>query len=316
MKRNKTRNYLGFENYNLTGCREMTMEELLIVNGGKQIENSNEAVANAQVGDTLVRDDKTTVTITQGDIDWAREHCGWNGNTSASTTGSTEIRENRNIESDGNSSLETSQSVINSPEYSDSNWNGIIIKDTPEDQQKILDMINSMSYKQYELKNSALVYTKKNNKHGSKKYSAAIDNIIENGLVIIKMDNTYTYINNKGVESEAPLMKDINGNIMAGYSYSSCLKRKSYVTITGEEGQVFPTEEGYADWVKPERVLMHELAGHVEPIIMNQQSNAITIENGIIQELYLLNPYSNTYLPRMPNENHYSIPLDMQRRPL
>ena len=45
-------------------------------NGGHEIENTVEAVANAEVGDTLTRDDGTEVTITQGDIDWAQEHCG------------------------------------------------------------------------------------------------------------------------------------------------------------------------------------------------------------------------------------------------
>ena len=43
--------------------------------GGHEIENTVEAVANAEVGDTLTRDDGTQVTISQGDIDWAQEHC-------------------------------------------------------------------------------------------------------------------------------------------------------------------------------------------------------------------------------------------------
>ncbi len=43
--------------------------------GGHEIENTVEAVANAEVGDTLTRDDGTQVTITQEDIDWAQEHC-------------------------------------------------------------------------------------------------------------------------------------------------------------------------------------------------------------------------------------------------
>ncbi len=43
--------------------------------GGHEIENTVEAVSNAEVGDTLTRDDGTQVTITQEDIDWAQEHC-------------------------------------------------------------------------------------------------------------------------------------------------------------------------------------------------------------------------------------------------
>ena len=41
--------------------------------GGRQIDNTNEAVANASPGDYLVRDDGTTVVVTQGDITWAQE---------------------------------------------------------------------------------------------------------------------------------------------------------------------------------------------------------------------------------------------------
>ena len=78
----KIKNCRKFEDYVLPNYREMTEVELYEVNGGKQIENTNEAVANAQVGDTLIRYDKTEVIITQGDIDYAREHCGMdNGST-------------------------------------------------------------------------------------------------------------------------------------------------------------------------------------------------------------------------------------------
>ena len=57
------------DNCDFPTCRELTEEELLLVNGGKKIENSNAAVAEAQVGDSLTRNDGTTVTIsTTADI--------------------------------------------------------------------------------------------------------------------------------------------------------------------------------------------------------------------------------------------------------
>ncbi|GEM_PF-4002012 len=34
-------------------CRELTEAELILVNGGREVENSNAGVANAQVGDTV-----------------------------------------------------------------------------------------------------------------------------------------------------------------------------------------------------------------------------------------------------------------------
>lgn len=32
---------------------------------------------------------------------------------------------------------------------------------------------------------------------------------------------------------------------------------------------------------------MHELAGHTEPMIMNRQGNAISIENSIMEEIFI-----------------------------
>ena len=75
-----------FKTYNFSNCREITEEELYLINGGAQIENTNEAVAGAQPGDTLIRDDGTEVTITQGDIDWANDHLGTGGDNPSQTT--------------------------------------------------------------------------------------------------------------------------------------------------------------------------------------------------------------------------------------
>ena len=75
-----------FKDYVFSNCREITEEELYLINGGAQIENTNEAVAGAQPGDTLIRDDGTEVTITQGDIDWANDHLGTGGDNPSQTT--------------------------------------------------------------------------------------------------------------------------------------------------------------------------------------------------------------------------------------
>ncbi len=71
----------------LTNYIELTEAELLLVNGGKEVENSNAGVAGAQVGDTVTRKDNTTVTITQGDIDWAQAHCEGGDNSNNGGTG-------------------------------------------------------------------------------------------------------------------------------------------------------------------------------------------------------------------------------------
>ena len=81
--------FYDFKNLDFSDCREITDDELFRINGGERVENSNEAVAQAEVGDTLIRDDGTEVTITQGDINWAQAHCGSN---SDNTTGISDLQ--------------------------------------------------------------------------------------------------------------------------------------------------------------------------------------------------------------------------------
>ena len=76
MKKYKNADFYDFSDY----AEEITGDALFKINGGAQVENSIEAQANAQVGDTLTRNDGTTVTLTQGDINWAKEKMGSNGN--------------------------------------------------------------------------------------------------------------------------------------------------------------------------------------------------------------------------------------------
>ena len=84
----RNRNFTSVKNHLLPAdCRELTEAELFLVNGGREVENSNAGVANAQVGDTVTRNDNTTVTITQGDIDWAQAHCEGGDNSNNGGTG-------------------------------------------------------------------------------------------------------------------------------------------------------------------------------------------------------------------------------------
>ena len=75
-----------FEKYDFSDCHEIIGDDLYLINGGAQIENSNEAVAGAQVGDTLTQNDGTQVTITQGDITWAQQQLNGGDNSSSQTT--------------------------------------------------------------------------------------------------------------------------------------------------------------------------------------------------------------------------------------
>lgn len=162
----KHKKYPKFEDYDFSDCREITGDELYRINGGGRIENSNEAVAGAEVGDTLIRDDGTEVTITQGDIDWAKDHIG-GGNDSAPATPdpvntepsadptnpaeSTSTSSNPSSTSSGNSSANSETTV---PDFADpfapvSNGNFVvdnenqIISADINNPQSIIDAYNS-----------------------------------------------------------------------------------------------------------------------------------------------------------------------------
>ncbi len=79
--------YKPLDNYDFSDyAEEITGDVLFKINGGAEIENSNKGVANAKPGDTLTRNDGTTVTITQGDIDWAKKQVGESETTATNST--------------------------------------------------------------------------------------------------------------------------------------------------------------------------------------------------------------------------------------
>ena len=117
----KKKKYPKLEDYDLSDYIELTGDILYKINGGAQIENSNEAVANAQVGDSLTRKNGTVVEITQGDIDWAREQVGassGDGGSSSSSviisvsSGSSSTQQNPTV--NGKTSSDTSSVLSNS----------------------------------------------------------------------------------------------------------------------------------------------------------------------------------------------------------
>lgn len=59
----------------------------------KYVENSNLGVANANVGDRIIRSDGSEVVLTQGDIEWAKAQLEKNATNSESTKTDTELNE-------------------------------------------------------------------------------------------------------------------------------------------------------------------------------------------------------------------------------
>ena len=68
--------YPNLSDYDLSAYEELKGDILYRINGGTEIENSNDAVANAKVGDTLTRSNGEVVVITEEHIQWARDHGG------------------------------------------------------------------------------------------------------------------------------------------------------------------------------------------------------------------------------------------------
>ena len=167
-------------------------------------------------------------------------------------------------------------------------------------QNKILDFINSLSNTQYRIEDSKLVKDEsKVNEKGSKIYSETINHLIENGTTSIQIADTYKDENGKQI----PLPKAADGNSMPGYTYGSDYAKIMNVTVSGENGKILPTENGFASEASPAEILMHELAGHAEPRIMGKIGNAIEIDNLIRGELLLRNNGTSSKL-RMPDLNH------------
>lgn len=72
--------------------------------GSTNVANTNHAVANAKPGDTVTRNNGTTVTLTKGDISWAKAHDTTPAITPSSNTGTSQKQNSSNKNSWGSSS--------------------------------------------------------------------------------------------------------------------------------------------------------------------------------------------------------------------
>lgn len=98
LKNHKNTDIYDFSDY----AEEITGDALFKINGGVEVENSNEGIAGAKPGDTITRNDGTVVTLNQGDIDYANAQLGNTGNTGASNTISNSGNKNNSSSSSNN----------------------------------------------------------------------------------------------------------------------------------------------------------------------------------------------------------------------
>ena len=76
MKKYKDIGIYDFSDY----AEEITGDALFKINGGAEVENSNEGIAGAKPGDTITRKNGDVIVLKQIDIDIANEKLGNNGN--------------------------------------------------------------------------------------------------------------------------------------------------------------------------------------------------------------------------------------------
>lgn len=121
---------LGSVTENGSGTAAETVSESVAESGGHEIENSNEAIANAEVGDTLTRNDGTEVTITQGDIDWAQDYCDAHG-IDWSRSGEEEAKANDGAKGGGQAASAENQTELENYDYDSGSSSSI--KETESD---------------------------------------------------------------------------------------------------------------------------------------------------------------------------------------
>ena len=120
MKKYKDIGIYDFSDY----AEEITGNALFEINGGAEIENSIEAQANAKVGDTVTREDGTTHTLYQGDIDWAQKEMAKKENVNQGNAGNTnsENKTSENTENTQNDSASSSTDISSPNLKEQNNW--------------------------------------------------------------------------------------------------------------------------------------------------------------------------------------------------
>ena len=185
----------------------------------------------------------------------------------------------------------------NPVKYVDPDGRAVELDDVIDDRKKLLEWINEYSATQYKLNDKELEidYSKINSK-GSSLYSENIDEMI-NASTTFKIR-----INDEFIDP----VTGIHDSVTAGKTYSNGENKVIYIIITGEKSKIIPYEKGFAKTSNPERILMHEIAGHAVPRYLFKDGNAVDIENQIIEELNL-HRFIFTIKPRKPDSNHGTL---------
>lgn len=165
----------NYANYNFSDYSEITGDALYTINGGAQVENTMEGVANAKPGDTIIRNDGSPYTLNQGDINWSNQQLGGSNTTTATTTNSSSTKNYTPTGPSGsssNSTQKTSSSTAQTTQRQTYNNTNI---DIPEDiknnpnayayymslQAKAIEAGDSIKYKDYNVMGVGKMATKK-----------------------------------------------------------------------------------------------------------------------------------------------------------
>ena len=187
--------------------------------------------------------------------------------------------------------------------YIDPDGREVVPEGTFDQQKKIIEWINKYSYIQYEPgANGELFPNGQVNKRGSKIYSRDIETLRNVGT---RIDITISDI---FVEPYTKKVYVIDG----GETFCNGEKRSISIVITGRPTETIPSGKGFLKESSPERILLHEISGHAVPRRFMIDSNAVEIENAIIQELNSMRLFFKLKL-RMPDAMHYSLDSDERK---
>jgi hypothetical protein len=176
----------------------------------------------------------------------------------------------------------------NPVKYTDPDGDDIVLYGTPEEQAKLLNLINEYSFKQYDIDSDGKLYAtdKTNDKQSSHEYSKYLDAGIQNqeSTSVVFLAEEGGYINDRGERINLNETGGGRTDYLVDRSTREIFRQRIVTGVTGKPGYASGLGE-----VPAAGVLMHELMTHSIPLGLGgrDHENSIEIENKARVELGL-----------------------------
>ena len=214
--------YPNLDDYDLSCYEELKGDILYRINGGAEIENSVEAQAQAHEGDTVKRSDGTTHTLTKGDIKWAQDYVGSNGNTGAAGGGSGSEQGNSTVNigaSTGSQScvpaIDHGAQVEMASKEASKKQGGIVANDLPDSRPPVSAEDND-GYPSYVDSKNRVVYGNVKSRKSMEEAYAAYSVLCYNGYTFKAVDCgkvVKTFTGDKAAKEYVNDLYSSNGNL-------------------------------------------------------------------------------------------------------